>query len=599
MRKTQFSLLFRFLAFLLPYRKIWFLILILSGLGSLLSLVNPYLSKLVIDKGIGNRDLKIFILLAVIGGGVFVFNGLVNGLIQFLERYIKVKANFNLNKKVFRHLQNLSFSYFTERATGEHLYKISYDIERATEFIATTPPQAISLFPRMLLILGIVFFLNWKMAMLLLILAPFLYLPNYYFVRKMRKAWQALIENSQSIFKVLSENFSHIQLIKTFGREAKSIRQYLRMLIGNIRIRIQNTKLEVSSGFVSQSLDRVIAGLIAFYGGYQVIKGRMTLGSLTAIMVYLSQLMGLQNKFAYFFQTTALGLVSCQRLAEVLDEKATVLENKEAKEIRLQNGRIVFKEVSFGYKPNEPVLKSISFIIEEKKTIALVGPSGCGKTTILNLILRLYDPQSGDIMIDGYNIKGLRLSSLRGQIGIVLQEPFLFNDTIENNIRYGRPDAGKEEIIEVAKICGVDDFTRDLPHGYRTVIGENACKISEGQKQKIAIARALIKRPKILILDEAMSSVDSQSEERIMLKIRQMPEVLTVIIVSHRLSTVMKVDLAYFLKKPDTMVIGKPQRLLENDEEFYNLFAAQMKGYAKEELFIASKNNRAQNDPQD
>ena len=381
LNKTQLKLFFRFLRLLLPYRKRWLLILTLSGLGTLLGLINPYLTKLVIDKGFANKDLKTFVILVSIGAGVFILNGAVGGLKQFLDRYIRHKVNFDLNKKVFKHLQNLSFSYFADKSSGEHLYRISYDIDRVTDFITTAPPETITLFPKLLLTLGIVFYLNWKMALFSLILTPFLYLPTYYFTRRMRKVWEALIENSEDIFKSLQEVFSRIQLVKVFGKEAASVRAYLKRLIANIRIRIKNIRLEIFSGFAASAMNRVILGAIAFYGGYQVIKGQMSLGALAAITVYLGQLVGLQGRFAHFFQTTALGLVSCQRVAEILDEKTKVVQVRYAKEVRFPKGEILFQDVSFGYRVGEPVFKKISFAIEGKGHIAFVGPSGCGKTS--------------------------------------------------------------------------------------------------------------------------------------------------------------------------------------------------------------------------
>jgi len=549
--------------------------LILSGSGTLLGLINPYLTKLVIDRAIGNKDLRIFIILVLIGGGVFILIGLLNGLRQFLDRYIKAKVSFDLNKKVFKHLEGVSFSYFQNKSTGEYLYKIGYDTERVTDFITTAPPQAVAIFPKLILVLAIVFYLNWKMALFSLALAPFLYLPTYYFTRRMRKVWKALIENSENIFKSLQEVFSHMQLVKVFGKETQNIRHYLKLLIANIRIRMKNIKLEIFSGFASSAVNRIIIGLITFYGGYQVIKGQMSLGSLAAIMVYLTQLIGLQGQFAYFFQTSALGLVSCRRLAEVLDEKARVVETKGAKDVEFQKGQVAFRDVSFGYRAAEPLLRKITFDMEGGSHIALGGPSGCGKTTILNLILRLYDPWSGDIIIDGYRIKDLSFISLKRQIGMALQEPFLLNDTIRRNIAYGVDGVDDEEIIKMAGLCGVDGFVRNLPKGYETIIGENACKISEGQKQKIAIARALIKKPKILILDEAFSSMDSESEEKIMANIKKAQRDVTLIVVSHRLSTILNADLVYFLNSSAGLCIGSGEELLEKDKEFSALFSGQ------------------------
>jgi len=391
----------------------------------------------------------------------------------------------------------------------------------------------------------------------------------------MKKVWKVLIENSQDFFKSLQEILSHIQLVKSFGKETSSVRKYLRKLITNRRISIKNMRLEIISSVAASVVSKALIGLIAFYGGYQVIKGHMTLGSLTAIMVYLTQLIGLQGQFANFFQTTVLGLVSCQRVAEVLDEKEEISEPKDAKRVVFETPDVVFRDVSFGYRIEEYVLKDITFHIEKGSHVALCGPSGYGKTTILNLLLRLYDPWEGRIFINGYDIKDLKIGSLRKQIGIVLQEPFLWNDSIENNIRYGKEDATREEIITVSQLTLVDDFVKDLPDGYKTVIGEGACKLSEGQKQKIAIARALVKNPKILMLDEASSSMDSASEEKILRNIKKTQKDATLIVVSHRLSTVLSADTVYFLNSFNSLIIGKPEDLLKTNKEFSNLFAGQ------------------------
>lgn len=575
LNKTQIRLFLGFARYLLPYWKKELFIIILSGITVLLGMVNPYLTKLVIDRAFGNKDIKTFILLALVGGGVFILDGLLSGLKNFLDRQIGIKVSLDLNRKIFSHLEKLPFSYFQNKSTGEHIFKINYDISTTGNFISTILPEIITLLPKLLFILAVVFYLNWKMALFSLMLAPFLYLPPYYFTRKMRKATQDLIGNNEGVFRRLSEMFSHIQLVKIFGREKFEVRDFIKRLIFGVRTEIRNTKLELISGFAGSALNRVIIGLISFYGGYQVIKGEMTLGSLTAIMVYLSQLIGLQGSFAWFFQKVALGFISCERIKDILDIDVRGMDSESAKEAKFNQGRVEFKNVSFSYRENKAVLDRVSFVIEGGGYIAFAGPSGCGKTTILNLILKLYDFYCGEITVDGFNIKEIKLKPLLDQIGMVLQEPFLWNDTIENNIRYGKLNAEEAEITEAARICGVDDFVKQLPDKYKTIIGENACKLSEGQKQKIAIARALIKKPKILILDEAMASMDSESEERIIANLRQIPEISTVIFVSHRLSTVKMADKVYYLRNPKEIIVSSPEELLKENQQFRVLFAAQ------------------------
>jgi len=443
------------------------------------------------------------------------------------------------------------------------------------DLITTVPPQAVAVFPKLIVILFIIFRLNWQMAVFSLCLAPFLYLPPYYFINKRRAIWERLIKNSEQIFKTLHEVFSHIYLIKIFGKETFEIRRYLKKLIGNIRIELSGTRLEIFSGFSASALDKIIIGFISIYGGYQVIKGKMTLGSLTAIMVYLSQLVGMQGTFINFFQTTVLGLVSCQRVADMLDETEKAKE-KAVKSVIFKKGDIFFNKVSFGYLSEMPVLEGLDFSIKENANICLAAASGTGKTTLLNLIIGLYDPWEGEIFIDTSRISDIKSECLKSQIGMALQEPFLFNDTVKNNILYGREDAGEIEMIKAAELSLVSDFVKNLPNRYETIIGENACKLSEGQKQKIAIARALIKRPKILILDEAMSSMDTVSEEKILSNIRRDLKGTTVIMVSHRLSTVMNADMVYFLKSRSEIAIASGESLLQNDKDFYDLFKEQL-----------------------
>ena len=576
--KTQLKLFLKFLKYLLPYRKTQIIILVLAGVSVLLGLVIPYLSKLVVDTAILKKELKTFIILGLIGAGVFILNGLINAVASFLRGDIRLKVNFDFNKKIFGHLQQLPLGFFQNKSTGEHMFKIDYDVRSAVDLVVSIPEEFIKTFPRLFFILAIIFYLDWRMALFSLFLVPILYLPIYYFTHRMRKILEELLHNSQNIFKRMEEVFSHMYLVKAFGTEKTEIRNYLKALTANIKIRLKNIRLEVISGLAGGGFSRITTGLITLFGGYLVITGDMSAGTLVAIMIYIAQLIGLQNNIGFFFRRIAFGLVSCKRLDEILQEKPRVLAASgmgSQKRILSKHPRIEFKGIGFGYRQEEFILKNLEFNIE-KGFIALAGPSGCGKTTILNLILRLYDPWEGSIFIDGYNIRELDPSSLTGQIGVALQEPFLWNDSIENNIRYGKENATTKEMIESARMAGVDEFVKDLPQGYGAIIGENACKLSEGQKQKIAIARALIKRPKILIFDEAMSSMDSASEERILLNIKEGQKDITWIVVSHRLSTVMSADLVYFLSRADTMIIDNPLSLLKNNKEFSELFAGQV-----------------------
>ncbi len=575
MLRTRAGLFFRFFKFLDPYRKIWILILLLSQAGVFLSLINPLLAKYTVDEALAKRDLRSFFLYAAIGAAVFIFSTAANAAKDLFERIIKTRVYYDLNKALFSHLEGLSLAWFKDKSTGEHIYRFDNDLNAVTDFLTGALPQGITIFPKILLIWVLLLFLNWHIALFALCLVPLYCLPPYYFSRKIERSYQDITGDSEAIFKELEENFSHIQLVKVFGKERRAVRRYLRRLIFNIRLRVKNIKLDIFSGLATEVTAKIIVGIITLYGGYQVVRGHLTLGTLTAIMVYFYQLAELQGYVTSFFMSTATGYVSCQRVASVLDERPQIVEQEGAVPADFKKGEIVFDHITFGYQKERIVLRGVGFSIPGGSHAALVGPSGCGKTTLLNFLVRLYDPQEGAVLIDGRDIKDLTLSSLKQEIGFVLQEPFLWNDSIENNILFGREQASREEVRKAAEEALVSEFVKDLPQGYATVIGEQACKISEGQKQKIAIARALLKKPKILVLDEAMASMDSASEIRIIANIKKSYPEMTVVVVSHRLSTVASADRVYYLAALDTVLADTAENLFRTSFDFAGLFAGQ------------------------
>lgn len=551
-----------------------------------LSLLNPYLTKLVIDKAYAQKDIKLFLILAIAGGVVFVFQGLINSLSDYLAQRINQAVRFDLTKDIFRHLQSLPLSFFQDKSTGEHIYKIISDVSSVSNFICMAIPQIIALFPRLLFILAIVFYLNWKLALFCFLLIPFMHIHPYFFGKRLKEMARWLIEKSEGIFTKLQEVFTHIHLIKAQGKDDYEIKQFEKTLSETLDFEVKNAKLLSISNFFAAIMGKVITGIIALYAGYQVIKGTITLGSLTAVMIYLIQLIGLTESIHRFYEMIMINSVSCQRLAEILDIQPPQYDKEDAIDYPILRGNIEFKRISFGYRKDEFILKEMSFSITAGSHIALVGPSGCGKTTLLSLILRLYEPQIGYISIDDVDIKEIKLKSLKEQIGIALQEPFLWNDTVKHNLLYTKEDASMDEVIEAARIAEAHNFILGFAKGYDTIIGENACKLSEGQKQRIAIARAVIKRPKILIFDEAMSSLDSDREEKIIDNIKREFKDSTLLIVSHRLSTVRKMDLVYFLVGPSQIESGTHEELIERNLKYRELFASQIKKTQESEIML-------------
>jgi ABC-type bacteriocin/lantibiotic exporter with double-glycine peptidase domain len=553
---------------ILPFWKKQVLIACLGITSIFLSLANPYLVKIIIDKAYTDKDLRLFIILIIAGGVIFTLSELLNGSSNYFDRYIKLHLEININKKIFRKLQSLPYAFFQDTSTGEHLYKISYDVEQFSRFMAHILPQAALLMSRTLFIFIIMFSLNRDIALLSLAAAPFLCIMQFYFNNRLKRAFRLWLENSQHIFKKLQETLSHMQLIKAFGKEKQEARQYAISLRENMKHGLNSAKIEITSLFTSSLTGRIFMGLILFYGGFQIIKGQITLGSLSAITIYLVQLSGIQNFLIYYFQQITLGMVSYERIEKILQAKAEQPEDNHARNIIMPKGRIEFRDIAFGYGNRGRVLDGLNFIIKGASCIGLAGHSGVGKSTIINLLLRLFRPHSGEILIDGNSISTIRSQSLYGQIGIVLQEPYLWNDTIENNIRYSNTKAGFKDMEEASDIACISDFINMLEKGYDTVIGENACKISEGQKQRIAIARALMKKPRILILDETLSSVDIQIERNIIENIRKKLKDTTIIIISHRLLAIRSLDLVYFLKGPKNIDIDIHENLIKDNADY-------------------------------
>ncbi|MEQ8169097.1 MAG: ABC transporter ATP-binding protein [Candidatus Eremiobacterota bacterium] len=558
-----------------PFWKTGIFIIILNTIVMLLGLVNPYLTKLVIDRVYINKDVKLFITLLIIGGIFFILNNVIGALANYFKISMQTNIKYNLTMKVFNKLQTLPYSYFQNSSSGQNLYRFNYDIESVSSLVSDVFPQIIQLVFRTVAVLGVIFYLNWKMAVCSLILMPPFYFITFYLNRKLKKKRKEYIEINQKVFTNLQEMLTHIPLIKAFRKERHKKRQYVKILIKNIRINLNLQKWQAVVSNINLISSRLFLGIILLYGVYQVIKGELPLGSLIAIGMYLNQLSGFQGNVSNLSQQVSFSFISCERLGCILNSESDETEKKDAIVLNNFKGKIDFKDVSFYYTEEKMILKDLSFSIREGTCIGLVGPSGYGKTTIVNLLLRFYRPSDGEIILDRININNIEKKIFYNHIGVALQNSYLWDDTIENNIKFGKSNATDEEVVEAAKVACIDEFIDKLPDGYKTFIGENACKISEGQRQRISIARAVIKKPAILILDEGLSSVDAGTEDKIINNIKKFLKESTVIIISHRLSTMKKVDLIYFLMNPEKIYVGTYDDMVNNNihyQSYLNLY---------------------------
>ena len=566
----QFRTILRYLK---PFWRQQAVIYVLTLVTVALGLISPYLTKLVIDTAFPQRNMRLFLVLLLLGGALFIANGIVNGYMQYLNQSIRLRLTLRLSKNLFKKLQRVPYQYFQDASSGAHVYRLTYDIEQVVASFSSVVSDSVLLVVRFICIAVIIVLLDWRFAVVMAVVAPVLYCIPLYFTRKLKKIKEELIEHLQEAFQASFEILSHMQLVKMLGKERQAIFSYMQRLVRYIRLNVRYNKVELMSSYGNSFTGRLAMGVVVLCGGFWIMRGQLTLGTFTALMIYLAQVSGIFDGIMQLFQRVSFGMISWGRLQHVFEIRNSPMEDASAQPIRFSSGLIEFRAVSFGYLSHVKVISNFSASIPGGSCVAIAGPSGCGKTTLINLLMRLYRPETGGIYIDGYEHARITADALYGQIGVVLQEPFLWNDTITYNITYGKPAATAEEVRQAARVACADEFIGALENGFLTVIGENACKISEGQKQRISIARAIINHPKILICDEAFSSVDAQLEGAILENIRNFLPSSTIIVISHRLSTIMRADEVYFLVGGGDVIRGTHQELLGASQQYRKYLA--------------------------
>lgn len=556
-----------FTQFIRPYWKKQVLVILLTQLTIGLNLVNPYLSKLVIDRAYKNKDLQLFIILAIIGGSVFLLNSLVNHITAYQRNLISKQVDFDFNRYVTSGLYDLNLKFFRDTSKTVNFYKLNYDIHSVSSLLVETFFQIFQIFPAFLFTFIIVTFLNWKMALMAFSLGIFSYLHAVFFLKKRRKIILESIEKNQSIFGRLNEVLSKMYLIKASGESRKEKKRFLGKLREAFAISLKSLRLQMVSGFSSDLVNKFIIGIITFFGGYQIISGQMTLGTLTAIMVYLSRITGFHFQVSSLFQQMGTGLISCERLQSIMEE----IENQRKRMTKKRRlpvdlaPHILFKDVDFYYYPRQWVLKGFNMQIEPYQIIGLVGSSGCGKSTVINLLLGLYYPVSGKVLIEGIPTDELDLESVRRRIGVVLQEPFLWNTSLKENLLYFSK-SGDDEIDKVIEVVRLKEVIKEQPAGMDTNLGDDACKLSEGQKQRLSLARALLRKPKLLILDEALSFVDNQTSADILKNIRIRYPSTTILVITHNPKLLNYTQKVVFMRENKEVTEGLHQDLLKETE---------------------------------
>ena len=560
----------RLLAYVRPYRR-WLIIAIAALLiSSALGLVLPLVVRSLVDVVFVDKSMATLNRIAVLLLVVFATQAVFSFIHRLTLAYTGEKAVADIRVAVYSHLQTLSLRFYADRRTGEIVSRLTNDVSLLQSAITD---NLVALLQQVVTLVGaaaLLFVLNWRLTLVILLGIPVMSLTMVALGRRIRQASKRVQDALAEAANVLEETTTGIRIVKSFAREGYEI--------GRFSARVQETfAAAMYRAKVSAVLGPII-GFMAFFsititlwfGGFEVIEGRLTAGGLVAYLIYTMMVAAPIASLAGLYAQFQSALGATERLFELLDTPAEIVDGDGKRPLPSVQGAVEFTDVHFEYSDDLPVLHGVSFRAKPGQVIALVGPSGAGKSTLINLISRFYDVMAGSVRIDGIDVREVTVKSLREQIGIVPQETILFSDTVEANIRYGKLDATPEEVEAAARAANAHAFIlRDLPNSYATAVGERGVKLSGGQRQRIAIARAILKDPRILILDEATSSLDSESEALVQEALERLMQGRTSFVIAHRLSTVVNADWVLVLDQGQLVEQGTHADLLANPDGLY------------------------------
>ena len=541
-----------------------------------LELVPPLFHKEIIDEVITTLNLKYLGVLIAALVGAYALSQLVQIGDNYIRHALGEKFIFDLRVRLYAYLQKMSLSFFERTSTGELMSRVTNDLSALEHFV--THGSALTAVDLIRLIGGsiILFILDWRLAALVLIPVPILAVALRHYNTKIRPVYRSVRARLGDINAKLQDNLSGIRVIQAFAREEMERQRFTTESERYYRARVKGIRYWSVFFPAIRFLGAMGSVVVLGVGALMVVKGEMSLGTLVAFLSYTTSFYEPINRLTEVDNIFQEAIAAGERIFEILDQTTEVGDAPDAAALPTIQGKLVFDEVTFRYGTGDKVLHEIKFEMAPGEMVALVGPSGAGKTSIANLICRFYDPNQGRITIDGSDLRRIQLSSLRQQVAVVLQDSFLFNNSVVENLLYGKPDADHEEIIEAAKAANAHEFIIQLPEGYDTEIGERGVKLSGGQKQRLALARAILADPRILILDEATSSVDAEAEFLIQQALERVLENRTSLVIAHRLSTVRNADKIIVLDQGRIVETGKHEELLQRDGLYSQLYQRQM-----------------------
>ncbi len=485
-----------------------------------------------------------------------------------------IMADFRTH--LFNHLQQLSLKFFAKRRTGEILSRLMNDVGVIQTLVTETPIDSAKHVVTFIGGIAFLLYMNWKLCLLILLLLPALVFVARLFGRRLKSLSATIQDQTAALTTLIEEVISGIRVVKSFVQTSREHSRFAKALQTLVDLTLR--RAAILSVFIPTItlLTFIMAGMVLWYGGKQVIDASMSPGDLLAFVLFAGILIGPFGSAARLFSQIKEAQGAMQRVFEILDTQPEVTDHPQAVVLPPIQGHVKFSHVSFAYDPRQPVLSDLSFEIQPGELVALVGPTGAGKSTIANLLHRLYDPTEGRIFLDGLDLREVTLNSLYRQIALVPQETILFGETIFENIRYGRESASEEDVIQASQAANAHDFITALPDGYQTILGEKGINLSGGQRQRLAIARAIIKAPRLLILDEATSALDSESELLVQQALSRLFTGRTTVVIAHRLTTIQEANRIFVLNKGVIVESGTHASLLQQDGLYRHLYTLRM-----------------------
>ncbi len=568
----------RLLRYTNPYKRIFYFVAVAAILVSLFAVLRPILLQETVDEALIPSDFDSLIYYVSLMLGVLILEVIFQFCFIYYANWLGQEVVRDIRVKLFRHMLGFKMKYYDKSAVGRLVTRAVSDIETIASIFSQGLFMIISDLLKMLVVLGVMFYKSWELTLLVLTVLPFILYATRVFQKKMKLAFEEVRTQVANLNTFVQERITGMKIVQLFTREKTEYDNFREINDKHRKAWVKTVWYNSIFFPIAEMSTSITIGLIVWFGGLRVVAGEdMTLGIIVAFIELSQMLFRPLRQIADKFNTLQMGMVAANRVFGILDTEASI-EDTGITEIQNLEGEIEFKDVRFSYVEDEEVLKGVSFKVQPGETVAIVGATGAGKSTIINLLNRFYEINSGSILVDGIDIKDIKLQSLRSQIAVVLQNVFLFADTIMNNINLDNPDISEEDVINASKQIGIHEFISSLPNSYHYNVKERGAMLSSGQRQLISFLRAYVTNPSILVLDEATSSVDSYSEQLIQDATDKITEGRTSIVIAHRLATIKKADKIIVMDQGEIVEMGNHKELLQKADGYYKkLYEVQFK----------------------